>query len=99
MSTVLITGGAGFVGSHLAQTCLEQGHRVLVLDDLSSGSIENLAHLRADRNLEFVPESVECSAVLAELVDRADVIFHLAATVGVFNIIDSQKGNPLTLHA
>jgi UDP-glucose 4-epimerase len=60
-----------------------------VLDDLSSGSIENLAHLRADRNLEFVPESVECSAVLAELVDRADVIFHLAATVGVFNIIDS----------
>lgn len=89
MSTVLITGGAGFIGSHLSEACLQQGHRVLVLDDLSSGTVENLAHLRANRNFEFVPESVTSPAILAELVDRADVIFHLAATVGVFNIIES----------
>jgi UDP-glucose 4-epimerase len=89
MSTVLITGGAGFIGSHLAEACLQKGHRVLVLDDLSSGSIDNLAAVRADRRLEFVPESVTTKSVLAELVDRADLVFHLAATVGVFNIIES----------
>jgi len=89
MSTVLITGGAGFIGSHLTEACLEKGHRVLVLDDLSSGSIENLAAVRLHPRLEFVPESVTTSRVLAELVDRADIIFHLAATVGVFNIIES----------
>jgi UDP-glucose 4-epimerase len=89
MSTVLITGGAGFIGSHLAEACLEKGHRVLVLDDLSSGSIENLADVRSEARLEFVPESVAEKSVLAELVDKADVIFHLAATVGVFNIIES----------
>jgi UDP-glucose 4-epimerase len=89
MSTVLITGGAGFIGSHLAEACLEKGHRVLVMDDLSSGSIDNLAGIRFERRLEFVPESVTAKRILAELVDRADVIFHLAATVGVFNIIES----------
>jgi UDP-glucose 4-epimerase len=89
MSTILITGGAGFIGSHLSETCLQQGHRVLVLDDLSSGSVDNLAHLRSNAKFEFYPESVGSSAVLAELVDRSDVIFHLAATVGVFNIIES----------
>lgn len=88
MSTVLITGGAGFIGSHLAEACLRKGHRVLVLDDLSSGSIDNLAEVRGNPQLEFVPESVAVKSVLAELVDRADVVFHLAATVGVFNIID-----------
>jgi UDP-glucose 4-epimerase len=89
MSTVLITGGAGFIGSHLAETCLQQGLHVIVLDDLSSGSVENIAHLRSNKKFEFFPESVACSPVLAELVDRSDVIFHLAATVGVFNIIES----------
>jgi len=89
MSTHLITGGAGFIGSHLTESLLRQGHRVLVLDDLSSGSVENLAHLRSNPQLEFFPESVFSKNLLAELVDRADVVFHLAATVGVFNIIDS----------
>ena len=89
MSTVLITGGAGFVGSHLTEAALEAGHRVLVLDDLSSGNIENLAGVRANPRFEFVPESVLTRGVLAEMVDRADVVFHLAATVGVFNIIES----------
>jgi UDP-glucose 4-epimerase len=89
MSTVLITGGAGFIGSHLAEACLRGGHRVLVLDDLSSGSIDNLASVRSHRRLEFVPESIAVRTALAEMVDRADVIFHMAATVGVFNIIES----------
>jgi UDP-glucose 4-epimerase len=89
MAVILITGGAGFIGSHLAEACLAAGHRVLVLDDLSSGSIENLARVRAHKSLEFIPESVTERSVLAELVDRADVVFHLAATVGVFNIIES----------
>lgn len=89
MATFLITGGAGFIGSHLAEAALALGHRVLVLDDLSSGSIENLSNIRNHNAFEFVPESVTERRVLAEMVDRADMIFHLAATVGVFNIIDS----------
>jgi UDP-glucose 4-epimerase len=89
MSTLLITGGAGFIGSHLVDAALAQGHNVLVLDDLSSGSVRNLAGVRSNPKFQFIPEPVENSRVLAELVDEADVIFHLAATVGVFNIIDS----------
>ena len=89
MSTFLITGGAGFIGSHLTEALLAEGHHALVLDDLSSGSIQNLSRVRSESRLEFVPESVSERSVLAELVDRADVIFHLAATVGVFNIIES----------
>src|SRR5438270_10396383 len=89
MATFLITGAAGFIGSHLTEACLGAGHHVLALDDLSSGSVRNLAHLRSDARLEFIPESITERNILAELVDRADVIFHLAATVGVFNIIES----------
>jgi len=89
MPTFLITGGAGFIGSHLAEAALAQGHRVLVLDDLSSGNVENLSQIRSNPAFEFVPDSVANEYVLAELVDRADIVFHLAATVGVFNIIES----------
>jgi len=89
MPTFLITGGAGFIGSHLAEAALTQGHRVLVLDDLSSGNVENLSQIRSNPAFEFVPDSVANEYVLAELVDRADIVFHLAATVGVFNIIES----------
>ena len=89
MSTVLITGGAGFVGSHLAESMLNRGYRVLVLDDLSSGNVTNLAGIRSNPRLECIPESVTARGVLAERVDRADISCHLAATVGVFNIIDS----------
>jgi UDP-glucose 4-epimerase len=85
----LITGGAGFIGSHLAETLLSRGHHVVALDDLSSGSAQNIAHLRSEPRFEFVPKQVGAQNVLAELVDIADVIFHLAATVGVFNIIES----------
>ena len=86
---MLITGGAGFIGSHLTEAALDRGYRVLVLDNLSSGSVENLAACRNHPKLEFVPEAVESPGVLAEMVDRADLIVHLAATVGVFNIIES----------
>jgi len=89
MTTFLITGGAGFIGSHLAETLLDRGQQVLVLDDLSSGSVKNIAHLRSNSRFESVPKSVSALSVLAESVDLADVIFHLAATVGVFNIIES----------
>jgi len=89
MTTFLITGGAGFIGSHLAETLLDRGQQVLVLDDLSSGSVKNIAHLRSNPRFRFVPESISSLNILAELVDLADVVFHLAATVGVFNIIES----------
>lgn len=93
----LITGGAGFVGSHLAEALLEAGHDVLVIDDLSTGSIENIEHLKSggesrhSRNgrFQYVIESVMNVPVLAELVDRCDVIFHLAAAVGVKLIVES----------
>jgi UDP-glucose 4-epimerase len=89
MTTYLITGGAGFIGSHLAEALLAAGHRVLVLDDLSTGSERNLAHLAAHPQLEFVQGSVLDRAALAPLVERADAIFHLAAAVGVRLIVES----------
>lgn len=89
MSRFLITGGAGFIGSHLADRLLSLGQRVSVLDNLSTGSVDNLAHLRAHPDFEFVMDEVGNTRVLAELVDAADAIFHLAATVGVQKIIDS----------
>jgi UDP-glucose 4-epimerase len=89
MSTFLITGGAGFIGSHLAEALLKLEQRVVIIDDLSSGSIKNIAHLRADPRLQVVLESLTAQNVLAEVVDVADIVVHLAATVGVFNIIES----------
>ena len=89
MSTYLITGAAGFIGSHLAERLLNRGDRVLALDDLSSGSVKNIAHLRGNPRFVFAPQSIDSHNVTAELVDEADVVFHLAATVGVLNIIES----------
>jgi UDP-glucose 4-epimerase len=89
MSNFLVTGGAGFIGSHLVESLIRTGHRVSVIDDLSSGSIDNLHAVRSHPRLEFIPETVMNRNVVAEMVDRADVVFHLAATVGVFNIIES----------
>jgi UDP-glucose 4-epimerase len=84
----LLTGGAGFVGSHLADRMLEEGHDVIVLDDLSTGSMTNISHLKGRQGFEYVIDSVMHEPVLAELIDRADVIFHLAAAVGVKLIVD-----------
>jgi UDP-glucose 4-epimerase len=89
MSTFLITGGSGFIGSHLTEALLKLDQRVIIIDDLSSGSIKNIAHLRSNPRLEVVLENITTQHVLAEAVDRADIVIHLAATVGVFNIIQS----------
>ena len=86
---VLITGGAGFVGSHLAEALLARGDTVYVLDNLSTGSIDNIEHLKSDRRFHYVVDSMMNEPVVAELIDRADVVFHLAAAVGVRLIVES----------
>jgi UDP-glucose 4-epimerase len=85
----LITGGAGFVGSHLAEALLERGDQVHVLDNLSTGSIDNIEHLKGQKGFGYTIDSVMNEPVVAELVDRADVVFHLAAAVGVRLIVES----------
>lgn len=87
--TFLITGGAGFIGSHLAEALLESGQEVIVMDDLSTGSIENIEHLMHSERFHYVIDSITNVPMLAELVDRSDVIFHLAAAVGVRLIVES----------
>jgi UDP-glucose 4-epimerase len=87
--TYLITGGAGFIGSHLTEALLAAGHRVLILDDLSTGQIRNIEHLKGKPNFEYVIDSVMNRPLTAELVDRADYVFHLAAAVGVKLIVQS----------
>ena len=84
----LITGGAGFIGSHLAERLLELGHDVLVLDNLSTGSIENITHLKGHKKFSYVIDSVTSESLLAEMVDSSDVVFHLAAAVGVKLIVE-----------
>jgi UDP-glucose 4-epimerase len=85
----LLTGGAGFVGSHLADALLERGHAVTVVDDLSTGSIRNIAHLKGRAGFSYVIDTIMKEPLTAELVDDADVVFHLAAAVGVKRIIES----------
>jgi UDP-glucose 4-epimerase len=85
----LITGGAGFVGSHLAEALLARGDEVYVIDNLSTGSIENIEHLKGERRFHYAIESIMNEPVTAELVDRVDVVFHLAAAVGVRLIVES----------
>jgi UDP-glucose 4-epimerase len=85
----LITGGAGFVGSHLAEALVARGDEVFVLDNLSTGSIENIEHLKKDPRFRYAIDSVMNEPVAAELVDRVDVVFHLAAAVGVRLIVES----------
>ena len=85
----LITGGAGFVGSHLAERLLDRGDEVLLMDNLSTGSMENIRHLKRYDRMHYFLEPVENRQLLAELVDEADVIFHLAAAVGVKLIVES----------
>jgi UDP-glucose 4-epimerase len=85
----LITGGAGFIGSHLAEDLLTRGHRVHILDDLSTGSIDNVRHLKTDPRFSYTIETCASASVVAELVDEADIVYHLAAAVGVDLIVES----------
>jgi len=89
---VLITGGAGFIGSHLAERCLAEGWRVSILDDLSTGAFENIAHLKNRPAFSYTIDSIFHEPVVAELVDGAGVIFHLAAAVGVKRVVDDPVG-------
>ena len=84
----LVTGGAGFIGSHLAELLLDEGWEVWVLDDVSTGSIENLAHLTDRPEFHLVVESVLSASVVSELVHKCDVVYHLAAAVGVRLIVE-----------
>ena len=85
----LITGGAGFIGSHLADALLADGHTVFVLDDLSTGSFENIAHLKGRPGFQYTIDTVTNEPVLAELIDQCDTIYHLAAAVGVRLIVEA----------
>src|SRR5439155_5962052 len=84
----LITGGAGFIGSHLAERLLNDGHRVTIIDNLATGSLDNLRHLREAPDFELVTESVLNEGLMEYLIRRCDVVYHLAAAVGVRRIID-----------
>jgi UDP-glucose 4-epimerase len=86
---VLITGGSGFIGSHLADAYLERGDEVFIIDDLSTGSIDNIQQAKRNPRFHYTIDSVQNYPVLAELVDTCDVVFHLAAAVGVKLIVES----------
>ena len=86
---VLITGGAGFIGSHLSDAYIERGDEVFCIDDLSTGSIDNIAHLKAHARYHYSIDTVHNQPVVAELIDQCDVVFHLAAAVGVKLIVES----------
>ena len=86
---VLITGGAGFIGSHLAERLLARGDEVFILDDLSTGSVENIRHLKAHERFHYFFDSIQNRPLLAELIDESEIVFHLAAAVGVRLIVES----------
>jgi UDP-glucose 4-epimerase len=93
---ILVTGGAGFIGSHLVDRLIREGHQVTVLDDLTTGSQENLSHHTLGEFYEFVQGSVLDAELVSKLVSKADYIFHLAAAVGVFNIVNKPLESLLT---
>ncbi|MDT7809689.1 MAG: UDP-glucose 4-epimerase, partial [Acidobacteriota bacterium] len=86
---VLITGGAGFIGSHLTDAYVSRGDEVFCIDDLSTGSFDNIAHLKGHPHFHYTIDSVHNQPVVAELIDQCDVVFHLAAAVGVKLIVES----------
>jgi len=89
LTRVLITGGAGFIGSHLAETFLARGDRVTVIDNLSTGRFENIAHLAPNLQFDFAIDTIENDVVLDRLASQADLIVHLAAVVGVRLVVES----------
>jgi UDP-glucose 4-epimerase len=88
VNKALITGGAGFIGSHLSELLLDEGHEVWVLDDLSTGSLDNIEHLREREGFHLVVDSVLHPSIVNELVYKCDVVYHLAAAVGVRLIVE-----------
>lgn len=88
MMRVLITGGAGFIGSHLAESMLDEGHNVTIVDDLSTGNVDNISGLIRRRRFQFVREDVRCIPTMTTLLDRCDMVVHLAAAVGVQLIVE-----------
>jgi UDP-glucose 4-epimerase len=86
---VLITGGAGFIGSHLSDAYIKRGDEVYIIDDLSTGSIQNINHLKKNPRFHYTIDSVHNQPLMAELIDQCDVVFHLAAAVGVKLIVES----------
>ncbi len=86
---ILITGGAGFIGSHLAEVLLHNGDEVFIIDDLSTGSIDNVIHLKDNPRFHYTIDTIKNQSVMAELVDQCDSIVHLAAAVGVKLIVES----------
>lgn len=85
----LITGGAGFVGSHLAEALLNKGNEVFIIDDLSTGSIDNIEHLKNNPKFHYTIDTIKNEPILAELIDKCDIVYHLAAAVGVVLIVES----------
>jgi UDP-glucose 4-epimerase len=85
----LITGGAGFIGSHLCELLVSMGHQVVAIDDLSTGRLENIQHLRGQQNFLFVRETILNAQVLDRLCSQADIVIHLAAAVGVMLIVEN----------
>jgi len=85
----LVTGGAGFIGSHLSDALLEEGHHVHILDDLSTGSMENFRHLKPHPRFDYTIDTCASPSTVAEVVDEADIVYHLAAAVGVELIVES----------
>jgi UDP-glucose 4-epimerase len=89
VTSSLITGGAGFIGSHLAERLLRDGEKVTIIDDLSTGSFENIAHLEDHPKFEYVIDTILNEEVMAKLIAEVDVVYHLAAAVGVAYVIDN----------
>jgi UDP-glucose 4-epimerase len=93
---VLITGGAGFIGSHLAEALLERGDAVCVIDNLSTGRLENVQHLQVNPKFSLVVDTIMNENIMRELIDQSEIVFHLAAAVGVKYIIDNPLASLLT---
>ena len=91
MAHALVTGGAGFIGSHLSEALIKAGYRVTVLDDLSTGKRENIESLEGNGDFEFVLDTIMDPGVVDSLVSKCDIVYHMAAAVGVKYVID----NPL----
>ena len=93
---ILITGGAGFIGSHLSERLIHDGHSVTVIDDFSTGRESNLASLRDEKRFQLVQGSILDTKLLTSLIESVDYVFHLAAAVGVFNIVNQPLASLLT---